>query len=248
MTSQKKHGSTQLNCFSPPVMIATMVIETVLAIYTVWRYKMNNLVRLGVITLLALATFQMAEFFVCTGSVGHVIQWSRFGFAAITLLPPLGLHLIHVIAEKPGRRLVGTAYVTMAGFTAFFLAFPGVFDSYQCTGNYVIFHLRPHAGGVYWIYYFGWIITSMTLAFKWVGELSELGQEAHNRLRAAQGMIIGWFVFIIPTAIANVVNPASRRGIPSVMCGFAVLFALILSLYILPHAAMPKRHDLTKRA
>src|SRR6185312_258892 len=71
--------STRLNCFSPPVMIATMVIETILAVYTVWRYKMSDMVRLAAITLLGLATFQLAEFFVCTGSIGHTIEWSRFG-------------------------------------------------------------------------------------------------------------------------------------------------------------------------
>ncbi|HXE10147.1 MAG TPA: hypothetical protein VN554_01850, partial [Verrucomicrobiae bacterium] len=176
--------STRLNCFSPPVMIATMVIETILAVYTVWRYKMSDMVRLAAITLLGLATFQLAEFFVCTGSIGHTIEWSRFGFAAITLLPPLGLHVVHVVADKPGRRLVQTAYFTMAAFIAFFLVFPGVFDSYQCTGNYVIFHLRPHAGGIYWVYYFGWIITSMVLGLKWINELSQLGKKAHDRLRA----------------------------------------------------------------
>lgn len=238
MTKDKNY--TQLNCFSPPVMIATMVIEVSLVIYSLWRYKMSNLVRLGVITLIALATFQLAEFYVCTGSISHVTAWSRLGFAAITLLPPLGLHLIHVIAKKPGRRLVATAYSTMTALVVFFLVFPSVFNDYQCTGNYVIFHLRAHVGGAYWIYYFGWIITSMVLAFKWANELmNKSGKRAHNQLRAVQGMIIGWFVFIIPTAIANVVNPASRQGIPSIMCGFAVLFALILALYIMPRAAEP---------
>lgn len=217
-------------------MITTMVIEVVLALYTLWRYKMNDFVRLTVITLFALATFQLSEFFVCTGSIGHTIEWSRFGFAAITLLPPLGLHLVHVIANKPGRRLVRTAYFTMAAFVAFFLVFPGVFDSYQCTGNYVIFHLRPHAGGIYWVYYFGWIITSMAFGFKWINELAKLGKKAHTQLRATQGLMIGWLAFIVPAAIANVVNPASRQGIPSILCGFAVFFALILSLYVVPRA------------
>lgn len=217
-------------------MIATMVTEVLLALYTVWRYKMSNLTRLAIVTLIGLATFQLAEFFVCTGSIGHTIAWSRFGFAAITLLPPLGLHLVHTIADKPGRRLVTTAYATMAGFVAFFLLFPGVFDSYQCTGNYVIFHLRPGSGGIYWVYYFGWIIASMVLGLKWINELSKLGKKAHNQLRATQGLIIGWLAFIVPAATANVVNPASRQGIPSILCGFAVFYALVLTLYVLPRA------------
>src|ERR1700679_4260984 len=113
---------------------------------------MTNTGRLAVITLTMLASFQLAEFFVCTGDIGHATVWSRIGFAAITTLPPLGLHLIHMVAGKPGRRLVKTAYATMAAFIAFFLAFPAVFDNYQCTGNYVVFHLRPHAGGLFWVF------------------------------------------------------------------------------------------------
>jgi hypothetical protein len=237
---RERTGTTQLNCFSPPVMIATMVIEVSLALYTLWRYKMSPTIRLIAITLLALATFQLAEFFVCTNSIGHVIGWSRFGFAAITLLPPLGLHLMHDLAGKPGRRIVRTAYFTMACFIAFFLVFPNVFDSYQCTGNYVIFHLRPHAGGIYWVYYFGWIITSVVLGVRWGNQLARLGKKAHRQLQTVQALIIGWFVFIVPTAVANVVNPASRQGIPSIMCGFAVLLGLILALYILPRAGKPK--------
>ena len=100
----RERNQTQLNCFSPPVMIATMVTEVALAVYTIWRYKMTPTVRLATVTLLALGGFQLSEYFVCTGSVGHAIEWSRIGFAEITLLPPLGLHLMHSVAGKPRRR------------------------------------------------------------------------------------------------------------------------------------------------
>ncbi len=235
---------TTLYCFSPPVMIATMVTETALAVYTLWRYKLSPTVRLATLTLLMLAAFQLAEYFVCTGSVGHTIVWSRIGFAAITFLPPLGLHLVHRVANKPTGRLVYTAYASMAAFVVFFLAFPNVFDNYQCTGNYVIFHLRSHAGGVYWVYYMGWIFTSIVLGVRWANQL--MCQEKTRQLLAVRGLIIGWFVFLIPTAIANIVNPGTRAGIPSVMCGFAVLFALILALYVLPKIAEYKTIEAPK--
>jgi len=47
-------------------------------------------------------------------------------------------------------------------------------------------------------------------------------------------LVLGYLVFLIPTALANSVKPETRRGIPSIMCGFAVLYAIILALYILP--------------
>jgi len=240
----KQSRSTQLNCFSPPVMIATMIIEVSLAIYTVWRYKMTGVSRLAVITLSMLAAFQLAEFFVCTGSVGHATIWSRIGFAAISTLPPLGLHLIHLVAGKPGRCLVRIAYATMTAFIIFFLAFPAVFNNYQCTGNYVVFHLRPHAGGLFWVFYMGWLAVAAVLGVRWANQFMK--QHQLRKLNATRGLIIGWLAFLVPTAIANIVSPASRTGIPSVMCGFAVIFALILTLYVLPKSVQPRRQALTK--
>jgi hypothetical protein len=234
----RQNKTTQFNCFSPPVMLATMATESALAIYTVWRYKMTPTVRLATITLLSLAGFQLAEFFVCTGSVGHAVAWSRIGFASITILPALGLHLMHKVAGKPAKRLVKTAYASMSAFVVFFLAFPSVFENYQCTGNYVIFRLHPNVGGVYWLYYMGWIFTAIILGARWANEFMRQGKT--RKLNAVRGLIIGWLVFLVPTAIANMVNPASRAGIPSVMCGFAVLFALILTLYVLPRVSKPK--------
>jgi hypothetical protein len=241
---KRRPGGTTFNCFSPPVMIATMVIESILAIYTVWRYKLDRVVKLAFVTLLMLASFQLAEFFVCTGSIGHASTWSRIGFAGIATLPPLGLHLMHVVAGKSNRRLVRTAYGTMAAFIIFFLAFPAVFENYQCTGNYVVFHLRPRAGGIFWVFYMGWLATATVLGIRWANEFMK--QHESRKLNAIRGLIVGWLAFLVPTAVANMVSPASREGIPSVMCGFAVLFALILVLYILPRAAQLREPALTK--
>jgi hypothetical protein len=203
----RKSKSTQFNCFSPPVMMATMIIEVVLAVYTVWRYKMSPVVRIATVTLLMLGSFQLAEFFVCTNSIGHGISWSRIGFAAITTLPAMGVHLIHRVANKPIGKMVATAYITMAGFIVFFLAFPNVFQNYQCTGNYVVFRLKPNAGGFYWVYYMGWIFSAAFLGARWANEL--MRKKATKRLNAVRGLIIGWLVFLVPTAIANIVDPAS---------------------------------------
>ena len=37
----------KLYCFSPPVMLATLAIELVLALYTFWRYKLNAVTRIA---------------------------------------------------------------------------------------------------------------------------------------------------------------------------------------------------------
>jgi hypothetical protein len=231
--------STQFNCFSPPVMIATVLIEVGLALYTLWRFNMTIITRLALMTLLALATFQLAEYYVCTGSMA--VPWSRVGFVAITALPPLGLHIMHVLAGEPNRRLVYGAYAMMAAYMAFFLLSPGTFIGHQCTGNYVIFQFTPTVTGTYSAYYFGWLLVSMGLGFRWANELKAAGKKALRQLQTVQGLILCYLVFLVPSALSMAVKPDARQGIPSVLCGFAVLYALLLVLYIMPRAAKPKR-------
>ena len=86
-------------CFSPPVMIATCVIELSLAGYTWWRYKSRPVSRLVMITLVLLATFQLAEYLIC-GYMSDPALWAKIGYIAITLLPPVGLHLASKVAGK----------------------------------------------------------------------------------------------------------------------------------------------------
>lgn len=230
-----KSKPTQFNCFSPPIMLATFIIEMVLAVYTVWRYKMNTLGRLVTVSLVALAIFQLCEYHVCGGWGVRASEWSRAGYVAITLLPPLGLHILHVIAGKSRRRLVVAAYFSMTAFIAYFTLNPSAFQGYQCTGNYVIFQIGLNGARAYGLYYYGWLVTAIGLGIKWVRQLVRRdGEQSHVRLHAVRALIIGYLVFLVPTALANSVKPETRRGIPSIMCGFAVLFALILTLYILP--------------
>lgn len=233
-------GSTQFNCFSPPVMIITFAIEIILALYTVWRYKLNTIGRLTTAILLALAAFQASEYFVCGGMGLHAEQWSRAGFVAISLLPPLGLHLLHVLTGKKGRQLVLAAYVTMAGFIAYFLLAPSAFSGHVCAGNYVIFQIGTYATWAYAAYYYGWILTALYIAIKWITLRSQRKTPKTPKaiVQSVYALVVGYLVFLVPTAVANTLKPETIAGIPSIMCGFAVLLAFILVFYILPRAGL----------
>ena len=215
-------------------MLATFTVETILAAYTLIRYKLDTLGRLTVLTLLGLAAFQLCEYHVCGGWGVRASEWSRAGYVAITLLPPLGFHMLHVLANKPKRRLVAFGYLTMAAFIAYFTIVPNVFHGYACTGNYVIFQIGKWPALAYGAYYYGWLVTAITLGVRWSLQLKSKGKKAEPRMFAVQALVLGYLIFLVPTALANSVKPETRRGIPSIMCGFAVLFALILALYILP--------------
>lgn len=230
-----------LRCFSPPVMLATLLIETALGLYVLWRYKLSVTTKLIATFLFTLAIFQMAEYHVCTGIGSNPVAWSKLGFVAITALPPMGLHLLHRLAKRPEAALVKTAYLTMLGFMAFFILTPTGFSGHQCTGNYVIFQFAPKIAGAYSAYYYGWLAVGIGLSISWAKQAKQAGQKFISQYESLTALLVGYLIFLVPTGVANSVKPETRQGIPSIMCGFAVLLALILALYIAPRALQKRQ-------
>jgi hypothetical protein len=230
--------SNTLYCFSPPVMLVTFIIEIVCALYVIFRYKFTPVSRLGIAILIGLAVFQLAEYNVCVGAWGvDSLTWARIGYVAITLLPPLSLHLATKLAGQKRPLLIGTAYASSAVFAGIFLFVGHGMQSQQCLGNYVIFMIAPWASLPYGVYYYGWLMIGV--GYAWWTSRSLLAKSKQKALRA---LAIGSMAFIIPTTAANIVDPATVAGIPSIMCGFAVIFAIVITMIVLP--SYHKRTDL----
>ena len=227
-----RRSKNTLYCFSPPVMIATFVIEISYMAYTLWRYKMSKVTRLAALLLIFLATFQAAEFMVCRGATGHALRWSQIGYIAITMLPPLGVHLIYTIANVKRKLLLIPAYASTVAFTIYFALVGSAINGHACLGNYVIFEVAPDAGWLYGLYYYGLLLVAVWLALTLRSQVSN-----RKTKRALLAMVLGYMAFIVPTAAANLASPDTIRGIPSIMCGFAVLFATVLTLIVMPNAA-----------
>lgn len=225
---QKQTESETLYCFSPPVMIATMVIEMGLAIYIAWRYKWSRLTQLGVVTLVLLAVFQLAEYNICGNSILS-LDWSRLGFVAISFLPPLGLHMITVITKRQRTKIILTSYGLATLFALFFAFFPNAVFHDICGGNYIIFHLDKMASYLYGLYYYGILIGVIAL-----GMYEYTRKKTKPVRQTLRWHILGMLIFLVPTTIVNTLDPSTLTGIPSIMCGFAVLWALILGLVIIP--------------
>jgi len=227
---EEKHTGSRkpyFYCFSPPVMIATFTAETVLLLYTVVRYKMDTLSRLIITTLGLLAVFQLAEYQVC-GHGSNMSAASRVGFMAIAMLPPISIHLVQTIAKKGWPLLQWVAHGFSASVVCFFVFSKTAFDSYACSGNYAIFHLVPNRGGEFFAYYYFFLILSIGLALYFAIDASQ-------KVRSALiYQVFGVLSFLLPVGIINAVNPATINGIPSVMCGFAVIYAIVLVFGIAP--------------
>lgn len=220
-------------------MIGTFTIEILLFIYTIIRYKMSPLSRLIGAALVLLATFQYAEYHVCEG-IGSSDIYARVGFMAITMLPPVGIHIVSKIAGKSSRALTGAAYGSGALFALTFGFAPSAFDSTVCAGNYAIFHLVPNLGGAFMAYYYFWLFAGIAMCLKF-------RTGAKREIREALDLqAIGYLSFVLPTGFVNFVSPTTWEGLPSIMCGFAVIYALILTFGIAPRVLKEKSISLSR--
>lgn len=217
-------------------MLATLIVESSLLLYVLFRYALRTpKSKIASIVLLCLAVFQLAEYNVCGRFNIDALVWSKIGFAAITLLPPLGLHLVYVLAKKKTPILVWLAYGSAAVFVYLFALSSFAFTSHQCAGNYAIFQLADKLGGWYFFYYYFWLLVTVLLAAIFRRGLKDPGNTGLLYL------IAGYGFFMLPTAVVNTIKPDTMLGIPSVMCGFAVVFAIVLVFGILPEPALPKK-------
>lgn len=232
----KTKNKNTLYCFSPPVMIITFIAEVFLAVYTLYKNKPSNIRNIAVATLFLLATFQMAEFFVCGNTdPGSAIIASRIGYIAITVLPVLGIHLAAEIAQVKKQRFMKYLYLFATAFILFFIFFPGAINSTVCSGNYVIFSLARYVLLPYGLYYFGLLLGLIIYAVYLATR-----QKNKKIFAALNWLVAGVLAFLLPTGLVYFIQPTNSRGIPSIMCGFAVLYAIILVWKIMPLVSKQK--------
>lgn len=228
--------SLKLYCFSPPVMLATLLVEIGFAIYVFLRYKSTIVSRLAIAILVCLAVFQGTEYLLCGVQGVTSGVWSRVGYSAITLLPPLGIHLALSISNqaKQWKMLIRVAYATALFFILYFAFYTPAITGQTCYANYVVFEGRGSslASWLYGAYYYGWLIVGTALSV-----LYDKNAKKATTRRALYALALGYAAFIIPTTAANLIDPSTIHAIPSIMCGFAVLLAFMLVGKVLPESA-----------
>lgn len=227
MLNNFKHKNN-LFCFTPGAMLATFIVEIILAIYAFLRYRVSLFGQLISATLFLLAIFQIAEYQICTGM--QQIIWIRIGFIAVTLLPILGLHLVFLINNKKGIEFLKLGYAVSFIFILFFVFPTKAINGAVCAGNYIIFNISQKLVWLYSFYYFGFLFLGL---YEALNRIFFIKKEATKK-RALIWMIVGYLSFMLPTGIVYIVYEATRTALTSVMCGFAIIFALILVFKIAP--------------
>ena len=230
----KSSSSTTLYCFSPPVMLATFAIEIAFAAYIVWRYKMTVITRLVTAILVCLATFQAAEYMICGGMGLQASVWSRLGYSAITLLPPLGIHLVLAIAKKRNPLLLTATYASAVGFVGYYAFATAAISGGTCYANYAVFNTHAASTIPYSLFYYGWLLVGVGMALYYASKQKD-------RAKALHAYAMGYAAFIIPTTAINLIDPSTISGIPSIMCGFAIILAFFLVGKVAPEAIALKQ-------
>ncbi len=229
--------STRLNCFSPPVMLATFTIEIAFAVYILWRYKFTPITRLIVALLGFLALFQGTEFLLCGGLSLQGGTWSRIGYSAITVLPPLGIHLAYLLAKKKPGVIVAASYVTSLMFVGYFAFATQAVTGHTCYANYVTFDTSAGSLIPYTVYYYGWLFIGTFLTFKWAPTLDK------HRKGALYALMAGYLALLVPTTTITLLWNESLAAVPSIMCGFAIILAGLLVGKVAPESIALKKTE-----
>lgn len=206
-------------CYTPWLAGVTFLIE-VGVIYSIYRNGLrSNAQKLMAITATTLATYQLSEVLMC--GFGFMVAGTRLGWFAISLLPPMGLLLL----QELGATIRGTtvACATGAGFAAYYAFIPGVVTATSC-GRIFIRYANVASGQLYGLYYNGLLLlVSFALAHLLIVKRDHEYRELHKLF------LLGYLGFMIPTALIVTFVDGVSGGIPSIMCAFAVSFALALA-------------------
>ncbi len=212
-------------CFTPEVMLVTFVAEFLIAAYAYLRFRGTLFGKLSILILLLLGSFQFAEYRICTGD--NMIFWARLGFIIITLLPPLGIHLVSIVTGN--RNFLRFAYTLAGVFILIFAFVPRSITGGVCGGNYIIFSTAQELYWTYGVYYLGLLFIGI---FDALGKLKGDRPWENKNANVLLWMILGYFSFMVPMGLTYFIFPETAMAVASVMCGFALTFAFILGFII----------------
>jgi len=222
-----KPSSRKIYCFTPLVSLGTFIAEVIFAIYTLIKYRKTEFGVVSFFALLALASFQLPEYLLCIDTPSLYTKiLIQIGFIGTIFLPPLGLHLVNILNNKKYTKFVYFGYILAVIVSLMIALSNGNNFMHACTGHYVRFKLGTLVTTSYFFTYLILIISSILIL------LSHIFKNENRKLNSL--MLASFMVFLIPTYTLYFLSFIPNNGIPSVLCGFAILAALILVAKILP--------------
>lgn len=220
---QEEKKSVTLRCFTPEVAFATFFVESMLAVYTWFRYRATPAGRRGVMFLLSLALVQVSEYMLCR--YGPAFFWMRAAIVGTIFLPPLALDFVRLATKR--KIPVEMAYAVGTLFFSVVIGLPEAIYHASCAVTYTAFDfndLFSFTFGAYYAILMGWGLIELYRA----KVLKEGNQKAIDWLA------IGYLVGVTPAILVHLYTQVTLSAFPSIYCGFAVLMALVVAFKVMP--------------
>ena len=215
--------------YSPGLAIATALFEISVAVWAIRGPGNRSIIRTTATILVFLASYQLIEVGVCANSAAAGFL-PRLAFIAVTWLPPLGLLLIAKLQRPRSRMAYGNAYSMLAaaaGIVIWIVLDRGFVSSSVCSTLFAHYtNPMPRFAlysGFYWLGLLGMIVHS--------GYGVKTCRDPHRRHLLSQ-VFVGTLAFVLPSLIVSSYVRPAEGALPSVMCHFALIFALFLTRLI----------------
>jgi hypothetical protein len=211
--------------YSPILAILTGVLEVAAGLYALSGPGRKTVLRPVAVILFLLAGYQFAEVAVCARPNALVL--SRLAYLDITWMPPFGLGLAVVCAERWRKALRAVAafyFAAAAVLCVWILADGGVITRSVCElviARYFVARPFDLAYGLFYQSGLLWVVFGAGLALAGAGDAV-----ARKHLANLQLGVLG---FIAPAVVVRMLfDDGPGDLLPSVMCHFALVLAVSL--------------------
>jgi hypothetical protein len=213
--------------YSPVLGALTALFEIVAGIWAVFGARRPRILRPVAALLFLLAAYQVLEVVICAGGNEQKLFLSRLAFVTVTWLPPVTLLLISRAYGAASRalRVYVRGVFALAGIMTLWI----VMDYRFITGTICHFMYSSYAYLEPWFHIYGafYEITQLSTVFIAILCLAS-AEDRRARLDLAD-ILVGILLYLLPALlVAAIVRTITDRALPSIMCHFALFYAIFL--------------------
>ena len=208
-------------CFAPYVSLSTFVIEFLLAAFFLLRSPRDNLNRIIALISLLLGIYQLNEFLIC---VTGFSLFTKLAIMTTAVLPALGITYALIIFRK---KMKFRWHVLIYLPAIFFVLMFAISDYYKqsaiCSTVFIQYPSTGLLGMFFALYYLVYLVAGLIVFYFVSARVKSVYEK-----RLGHFGILGILIFTVPTFVFLFFLPALEIQFASVLCEFALLFAIEL--------------------
>lgn len=192
--------------------------------------KMNKLNTVALIMISVLASYQFLEFLICQFGLQSSF-YPFLAFVIISFLPPLNLLLVLILAYNIKINLKAfLIFIPAIAFSIYYIFVIPKFVVAKCTVLYASYHYP--LGDLFGAFYYLPILISIVILLMFIPKADDQKKKSMAKI-----LLFGAMFISLPTIIGFILmfngNYSIIASVESIMCKFAIVYALILSFICL---------------